>query len=372
MNYNNFKPVPRPGVIKAYIDQFVIGQEEAKETLAVAVYEHMKACNAGELDVFEDGATKLPKNNVFLFGPTGSGKTFLLEHIAHLVDVPFITVNAPVYVPTGYRGTPVGQALENLYHEAGNDIEAAEHGIIFLDEFDKRAARPGQGGPDRAFCQEYQHDLLKMVEGATFSLQTAEGTTIVIDTHNILFVLGGACVGLEDVVKNRLLAEHPVPAKHLGFATPDTHNTTYTLPKDLLAHVTPADLIDYGFITEIVGRMPVICRFKALNKQELVNILANKEESPLLCYVNLFRKMNMSLNFTHGALEAVADLALERKIGARGLNTILQHLLHPIIFAYRGGKVRRPIVITEEFVRGRTKNPAGTGAQQEETNDPAV
>jgi ATP-dependent Clp protease ATP-binding subunit ClpX len=368
--FDDIEYIPTPADIKTYVDQYVIGQEKAKETLAVAVYEHLQACKAAQEDVCF--TKKFPKNNVFLFGPTGCGKTFLLEHIAQIAGVPFTTANAPVYVPTGYRGSPVKEILAKLFLEAGNDLDAAEHGIIFLDEFDKRAARPGQGEPDKAFCREYQHDLLKMVEGAVFTFETDAGTNLNIDTHNILFVLGGACVGLEDDVKKRLLAEHPVPAKHLGFAAPETKKTAYTLPKDVLDQVTPADLIEYGFITEMVGRMPVICRFKALTKQELVNVLEHGAESPLRAYVNLFNKMNIDLNFTHGALEAVADLALERKIGARALHTVLENILHPMIFAYKGGRVRRPLVITENFVRGRTKTPAGAGAHRGQANDPAV
>jgi ATP-dependent Clp protease ATP-binding subunit ClpX len=210
------------------------------------------------------------------------------------------------------------------------------------------------------------------VEGAVTTVDLGDGEAVEIDTHNILFVLGGACVGLEEGIKNRLLAEHPAQVKHIGFATAATNNDAYTIPKDLLAHVAPVDLIDYGFITEMVGRMPVICRLKALTKQELVTILEHGAESPLHAYVNLFNTMNIDLKFTYGALDAVADLAIERKIGARGLHTILENLLHPVIFAYKGGKFRRPLVITENFVRGRTKDPAGTDAQQDKTNDPAV
>ena len=355
-----------PAEMKRCLDPYVIGQEGAKQTLTVAMYEHLQALTAYDAHHHQPDFVPLPKNNILLFGPTGCGKTYLLKRISQLIKVPFLTVNAPAYVPTGYKGTNLEYILTELVVKAG-DVQTAERSVIFLDELDKRAIRPGMSSSDAAFNAEFQHDLLKMVEGATYEVNGEN-----LDTTNILFVLGGAFVGLDQVVKERLQKENPSLVKHLGFTAPlvvggsaakkVVPGQTDTTPQqekpqaaisDPLSHVTPEDLVQYGIITELTGRLPVLCRLLRLTIPELELMLLKGRECILRGYECLFDAMNVELTFTTDAIKAVAEKTYVRKMGARALNTILEHLLAPFIYNHQADGARHNLTITGAYVQGR-------------------
>lgn len=362
--------ISTPAEMKHRLDPYVIGQEGAKQILTVAVYEHMQALAAFDAQHQRQDFVPLPKNNILLFGPTGCGKTYLLNRLSHLVNVPILTVNAPAFVPTGYRGTDLECILDRLVTKADGNIHAAEQGIIFIDEMDKRAIRPGMSSADAAFNAEFQHDLLKMVEGATYTVSDGY-----LNTRNILFILGGACVGLDQVVKERLEREHPTPVQRPGFTAPATAgetaakqtaapDQTETPPQkgrphpaitDPLAYVTPEDLVQYGIITELTGRLPVLCRLLKLTVPELEYLLLKGQECILRGYERLFDTMNVTLTFTPDAIHAVAELAHAREMGARALGTILEHLLAPFIFHHQADGTRRTLTITGSYVRQHGK-----------------
>lgn len=350
-----------PAEIREYLDKYVIGQEQAKITLSVAVYEHLQALAARDKGALAPDAVGLPKNNILLFGPTGCGKTHLLKQVARIAGVPFLEVNAPAYSPTGYKGTNVSHVLEELVAKTHGDVRQAERAIIFFDEMDKKATKPGiQSFSDAAFCAEFQHDLLKMVEGATYEV----GDDL-LDTSGILFVMAGAFVGLDRVVRQRLEREHPTPVKRLGFAAPAVaaQAETWTRPADLLAQVTPEDFVEYGIITELTGRTPVLCRILQLTTEELVRVMTDGRESILRAYEGLFDAMNVDLVFTPEALQEVAELAWKRQMGARALNAILEHLLAPFIADYEHGDgLRRTLTITAAYVRKQGKARVVTNA----------
>ena len=352
-----------PAEIRAYLDKYVIGQEQAKITLSVAVYEHLQALAARDKGALAPDAVVLPKNNILLFGPTGCGKTHLLNQVARIAGVPFLEVNAPAYSPTGYKGTNVSHVLEELVAKTNGDVRQAERAIIFFDELDKKATKPGiQSFSDAAFCAEFQHDLLKMVEGATYEV----GDDL-LDTSGILFVMAGAFVGLDQVVRQRLEREHPLPVKRLGFAAPAVaaKEEAWTRPADLLAQATPEDFVEYGIITELTGRTPVLCRILQLTTEELVRVMTDGRESILRAYEGLFDAMNVDLVFTPEALQEVAELAWKRKMGARALNAILEQLLAPFIADYEHGDgLRRTLTITAAYVRKQGKARVVTNATQ--------
>ena len=352
-----------PAEIRGYLDKYVIGQEQAKITLSVAVYEHLQALAARDKGALAPDAVGLPKNNILLFGPTGCGKTHLLNQVARIAGVPFLEVNAPAYSPTGYKGTNVSHVLEELVAKTNGDVRQAERAIIFFDELDKKATKPGiQSFSDAAFCAEFQHDLLKMVEGATYEV----GDDL-LDTSGILFVMAGAFVGLDRVVRQRLDREHPTPVKRLGFAAPAVaaKAEAWARPADLLAQATPEDFVEYGIITELTGRTPVLCRILQLTTEELVRVMTDGRESILRAYEGLFDAMNVDLVFTPEALREVAELARKRKMGARALNAILEQLLAPFISDYEHGDgLRRTLTITAAYVRKQGKAQVVTNATQ--------
>lgn len=352
-----------PAEIRGYLDKYVIGQEQAKITLSVAVYEHLQALAARDKGALAPDAVGLPKNNILLFGPTGCGKTHLLNQVARIAGVPFLEVNAPAYSPTGYKGTNVSHVLEELVAKTNGDVRQAERAIIFFDELDKKATKPGiQSFSDAAFCAEFQHDLLKMVEGATYEV----GDDL-LDTSGILFVMAGAFVGLDQVVRQRLDREHPIPVKRLGFAAPAVaaKAEAWVRPADLLAQATPEDFVEYGIITELTGRTPVLCRILQLTTEELVRVMTDGRESILRAYEGLFDAMNVDLVFTPEALREVAELARKRKMGARALNAILEQLLAPFISDYEHGDgLLRTLTITAAYVRKQGKAQVVTNATQ--------
>ena len=380
-----------PAEIREHLDKYVIGQEQAKITLSVAVYEHLQALAAREKENLAPDSVRLPKNNILLFGPTGCGKTHLLNQVAKVAGVPFLEVNAPAYSPTGYKGTNISHILEELLAKTHGDARQAERAIIFFDELDKKASKPGiQSFPDAAYCAEFQHDLLKMVEGATYEV----GDDL-LDTSGILFVMAGAFVGLDQVVRRRLEREQPAPVKRLGFAAPavtakinarvnakadaqaDAQEGCQAKPAgaqakaaDLLAQVTPEDFVEYGIITELTGRTPVLCRILQLTTEELVRIMTDGRESILRAYEGLFNAMNVDLAFTPEALREVAERARKRKMGARALNAILEQLLAPFISDYEDEDgLRRTLTITAAYVRGQGKAQVAINATQT-VNDP--
>jgi len=322
--YKSSLPVPQE--IKSFLDEYVIGQEIAKKKLAVAVYNHYKRIEISKQR--SKNEIELAKSNILLIGPTGTGKTLLAQTLARLLSVPFTIVDATTLTEAGYVGEDVENIILKLLQAAGGDIEKCQEGIIYVDEIDKVSRKDENPSITRDVSGEgVQQALLKILEGTVANVPPQGGRKhphqefYQIDTSNVLFICGGAFVGLEKVVQRR------VGKKSLGFRTEGRGSFPSKQDEAPLEQLQPQDLIKYGLIPEFVGRLPVIANLHHLDRPALVEILTAPKNAIVRQYQRMLEYENVKLSFTDDALESIADLAIDRKIGARGLRMIIEDLM---------------------------------------------
>lgn len=346
----SFGDLPKPREIKEVLDQYVIGQEEAKKTLAVAVYNHYKRIATGSKPRKDD--VELEKSNILLVGPTGSGKTLLAQTLARFLKVPFAIADATSLTEAGYVGEDVENILLRLIQNADGDVKKAETGIIYVDEIDKISRRSENPSITRDVSGEgVQQALLKIIEGTLANVPPQGGRKhphqefISINTKNILFICGGAFVGLDKIVMNRL------GNKTIGFGAEIRSSKEYKT-ENVLAHLQNYDLIKYGLIPEFVGRLPIVAVLHDLDKQALKTILTDPKNALIKQYQKIFSFENVELEFTPDAIDEVAEMSIKKESGARGLRSVLEKIMLDLMYEIPSKRNVSKVVITAEMIKG--------------------
>lgn len=341
--------LPTPHSIKDFLDQYVISQDDAKKVLAVAVYNHYKRINAS----YDKGDVQIQKSNILLIGPTGTGKTLLAQSLARLLHVPFCVVDATSLTEAGYVGEDSESILQNLLSAADNNVSKAAKGIVYLDEVDKIAKKGDALNSTRDVSGEgVQQSLLKLIEGSVVAVSPRGAKkygqpeqVIHLDTKDILFICGGAFVGLEEILMKK------TGKKSLGFSTENAH-VKKSSPVSLV-DVEPSDIINYGFIPEFVGRLPIIATLEDITEEGLVTILSEPKNALVKQYQKLFALEGVELIFTEDALREVAKTAMSRKSGARGLRSVLENAMLDIMYAVPFLEGIETCTITKDVIQGK-------------------